>query len=599
MEVSGDELALDGATWYVSTTGNNSNSCSTSASPCQTINGALAKALHGDVIMVAAGTYYGTGGNVVSISKNITLSGGWVANFTAQTGASIIDGQNTNNGILSINSFVNVKRFVIQNSYTSNDSGGIYVYGGHFTLENSTVRQNHAANRGGGIFLINGPTFYLINSTVSGNSAGGSGGGIYIDNGSAILDNSTIAFNTADTGGGLFVANGIGNVTNSILANNSATGNGSDCSGEINSSGSLIEDTTNCTFGVFSSSQNQVNIDPKLDSSLTGTLPLHKLLAGSPAIDTAIKGFCKPIDQRGMPRPRGNGCDIGAYEYAPTGGIGIVSGSGQSARISTAFSVPLVVYVVDGSGNRAPGVTITFTAPASEASGVFAGTNTNVATAVTNSNGQATSPIFTANSTGGSYVVTATAAGISETGNFTLTNYGNAGGLFVAPTGSDTNSCLTLNAPCKTIQGAISNAAAGDTIKVSEGTYTDTHWDGVVVIDKSLTLMGGWNTAFTTQNSTSIIDGQEERRGISVARDISVVLDRFTIQNGNNIRGGGIYNAGSLIINNTTLRNNTGGVGGTGSDGGGGIQNDGTLTLNNSTIHNNTVLGGFYGGGIR
>src|SRR6185503_5504897 len=44
--------ALVGATWYVATTGNNSNSCSAIASPCLTINGTIAKAANGDTIKV-------------------------------------------------------------------------------------------------------------------------------------------------------------------------------------------------------------------------------------------------------------------------------------------------------------------------------------------------------------------------------------------------------------------------------------------------------------------------------------------------------------------------------------------------------------------
>jgi hypothetical protein len=70
-------FAQTGATWYVATTGNDSNSCSSTGSPCATINGALGKAAAGDTIRVAVGTYTGAGEEVVSINKNILLSGGW------------------------------------------------------------------------------------------------------------------------------------------------------------------------------------------------------------------------------------------------------------------------------------------------------------------------------------------------------------------------------------------------------------------------------------------------------------------------------------------------------------------------------------------
>ena len=41
------------------------------------------------------------------------------------------------------------------------------------------------------------------------------------------------------------------------------------------------------------------------------------LLSGSPALDAADAAFCPPTDQRGIARPFGAGCDIGAFESAP------------------------------------------------------------------------------------------------------------------------------------------------------------------------------------------------------------------------------------------------------------------------------------------
>src|SRR5262245_17224871 len=60
--------ALLATTWYVATTGNDSNSCSATGSPCLTINGAIGKATNGDTIKIAVGTYTGTGTEVVLIN---------------------------------------------------------------------------------------------------------------------------------------------------------------------------------------------------------------------------------------------------------------------------------------------------------------------------------------------------------------------------------------------------------------------------------------------------------------------------------------------------------------------------------------------------
>ncbi len=61
--------ALAGNTWYVATTGNDSHSCSSTGSPCATINGAFGKAAAGDTIRVAIGTYAGTGIQVVRMCR--------------------------------------------------------------------------------------------------------------------------------------------------------------------------------------------------------------------------------------------------------------------------------------------------------------------------------------------------------------------------------------------------------------------------------------------------------------------------------------------------------------------------------------------------
>jgi hypothetical protein len=44
----------------------------------------------------------------------------------------------------------------------------------------------------------------------------------------------------------------------------------------------------------------------------------HALLDGSPAIDAGGAANCPPTDQRGISRPQGPTCDIGAYEWQPT-----------------------------------------------------------------------------------------------------------------------------------------------------------------------------------------------------------------------------------------------------------------------------------------
>jgi hypothetical protein len=99
--------------------------------------------------------------------------------------------------------------------------------------------------------------------------------------------------------------------------------------------------------------------------------------------------------------------------------IGATSGGGQTANTNTAFAARLVATVRDAGGNPVSNVLVTFTPPSSGASGTFAG---GVNTATTNSSGVATSAIFTANGTAGTYKVLAGAAGVSVAAEFELTN---------------------------------------------------------------------------------------------------------------------------------------------------------------------------------
>ena len=66
-------------------------------------------------------------------------------------------------------------------------------------------------------------------------------------------------------------------------------------------------------------SDDQSNTDPLLGplADNGGPTLTHALLAGSPAIDTALPGACPATDQLGTVRPQGLGCDVGAFELIP------------------------------------------------------------------------------------------------------------------------------------------------------------------------------------------------------------------------------------------------------------------------------------------
>jgi hypothetical protein len=187
-------------------------------------------------------------------------------------------------------------------------------------------------------------------------------------------------------------------------------------------------------------------------------------------------------DQRGYARKTGAHVDIGAVESNYV--MSVTAGDSQVTGPGTAFGTALTVTITE-SGNPASGIDVTFTAPSSGASGTFQTTSTNTATATTNASGVATSPTFTANSTVGSYTVTASADALSV--SFSLQNL--ATPTITATTngtGTQDQACseqpltLTANSPgASSFQwyrndNLISGATASTYSATDADTYTDT-----------------------------------------------------------------------------------------------------------------------------
>jgi hypothetical protein len=203
-----------------------------------------------------------------------------------------------------------VKNCTFSGNISPNNGGAIMNYG-LLDIQNSTFSSN-SSGYGAGIYSDAG-TITITNSTFSGNSSSINGGGIY-NGGDTILNitNSTFAENDASneyTAGGIYNDNATMNYVNTIIANSIS---GLDCinNGFIGTnSNNLVESEDDCNAGL--------SIDPLLDilDDYGGSTQTHALLLGSPAIDTGNPAVCPATDQRGVLRPQGEGCDIGAYEY--------------------------------------------------------------------------------------------------------------------------------------------------------------------------------------------------------------------------------------------------------------------------------------------
>jgi hypothetical protein len=129
------------------------------------------------------------------------------------------------------------------------------------------------------------------------------------------LTNVTVAFNTA---GGVFSLARPENsleIKNTMVARN-VTGGGAprNCSGTgITSMGHNLEGGADCQFTARGDLRNK---KPRLGALKNngGPTRTHALRASSPAINAASNSACPATDQRGISRPKGPRCDIGAFE---------------------------------------------------------------------------------------------------------------------------------------------------------------------------------------------------------------------------------------------------------------------------------------------
>lgn len=238
-----------------------------------------------------ADNYALRGGGILSDSATLDLTGSTIRGNNARRGGGLFCESGTQTLVDS----------AVSGNWAYYHGGGVYAAAGTLTVTGSTIDGNSARYSGGGIYSLSG-TLSLTNSTISGNSTNRGGGGI-LSHGTLALLYATVSQNTTHQMGGGIDGSGHGTIDRSIVA-----GNAQASGGDVNLSGPwsgdyLLVDAANVDLGPL-----QDNGGPTR-TMLPG--------AGSAAID-AIPAFAcgATVDQRGVPRPQGGRCDIGAVEVA-------------------------------------------------------------------------------------------------------------------------------------------------------------------------------------------------------------------------------------------------------------------------------------------
>lgn len=241
------------------------------------------------------------GGAIFSKGLTLVYHSQFKANSAGKGGAIYLDGQFD----------FGPSNYLIENSYFDNNSsilsGGAILFDFFtrpFKIENSTFYGNHttqAGSLGGAIYVFAAGSQagerLINNCTFSGSSAPGGGATLLTDSNEITISNTII--------------NDVPGSSNCMWN----SGNG----GAIVSGGYNIDSGNSCGL----SGQGQVgdleSTDPLLDVAgpqLNGdTIPSILLSGGSPALNAVPAASClTSTDQRGVARPQGGSCDIGAIE---------------------------------------------------------------------------------------------------------------------------------------------------------------------------------------------------------------------------------------------------------------------------------------------
>jgi hypothetical protein len=292
--------------------------------------------LSGTLVMTDSSLSYNTANNMGGGLYNYFGAGLSMTNVSVDHNQVLVDsggglgirGNSTGQPVLPIS----LDRVSVTDNLGTYSGGGIWS-DASMSLTNSLVALNTTPGRAGGLFFYDGGTNSLpitidiTNTTVAGNTSVLVNAGMYINlklaASSVTLNNVTIAKNQINgpgNGAGLF-RTGVGgpvSLENSLIAGNLFQSTKADCSGTfVSLDYNLIETTVNCDL-TGATGHNITGLSAQISDLADNGGPTQTmaLLGDSPPRDAGNDLTCALTDQRGVTRPQGSHCDMGAFELA-------------------------------------------------------------------------------------------------------------------------------------------------------------------------------------------------------------------------------------------------------------------------------------------
>ncbi len=238
--------------WYVDCAVSSSGSGEDWATAFKTIKEALYAAGDGDLILVADGTYTGTGNRDMDFNgdelflKSLNGPASCIIDCVGSGRAFLFDSGETADSVLD--------GFTVQNGLSTEGGGAIYVSSADPSIVNCVFKDNSTSGTGtdGGALLVRYASPVIAGCVFQGNHASGDGGAIMcLYSGVANISDSTFTGNTSDSGGAIYCesadpvitgcdmdGNSAGNAGGAIYCRNSANPVMTDCSFSGNSAGS-------------------------------------------------------------------------------------------------------------------------------------------------------------------------------------------------------------------------------------------------------------------------------------------------------------------------------------------------------------------------